>query len=838
MKERCRAIFAATPCALSIKLLIALVKFVVSRINLLPVLGSRSTPHSWHRLSPHELLTGIKTSYARDLRVGFLDYAQLTEPVNETTHNTLKPRTRGGVALYPLGNSKGSVKFMALDSGVEVVREKFHVLPMPDIVILHLNAMASKDKKTISKDPAFLYHGRPIEQDPDTDPAQEDDCFRPIATDPSPLRLAERDPEDLRDAPAEIEEWFNPQGEIEDKIRGEHNPNVEIDDEIGGDHRNGGSDQPKLSDFHTKAGSETVTQDDSITNLVVVPKPKVTFLREPYMLRNRKPANTLLTVTTDKDTQHAYNISIKGALKTHGDAALSALLTECTSLLSKSTFHPIAKKTLTEDQVKSVIRSSCFLKVKSTPDGIFEKLKARIVAGGDQQDKSIYTIDETSSPTVSAAAVFVTVAIAAHQRRHVMTMDVEAAYLNAKMIEGKPVFMRIDPLITAILTQLDATYEHFRDSKGSVIVKLDRALYGCVESAVLWYKDLRETLEADEYTVNPYDLCVFNKVYSNEQVTVIFHVDDLLSTCVLQAALEELYKMMIRKYKKVKVTRGLRHHYLGMVTDFSVPGEVTISTPGYMADLLRDYEVNAIATTPADENLFSLRESPPLSTAESKRFHSFVAKLLYLSKRTRPDILTLVAFLTTRVQGPTEDDKVKLDRGMKYLNGTRDLTLTLRVEGPIRITAYVDASFATHYSDMKSHTGVYITLGLGAIYCRSSKQKLVTKSSTEAELVGISDALPQIIWFKHFLEAQGHPPAPAHIWEDNESTICLAKTGRSCSERSRHIEIRYFWIHDYLASGKVTMTHMHTDKMIADMFTKPLQGSKFKSFRHLCLNEK
>ena len=161
---------------------------------------------------------------------------------------------------------------------------------------------------------------------------------------------------------------------------------------------------------------------------------------------------------------------------------------------------------------------------------------------------------------------------------------------------------------------------------------------------------------------------------------------------------------------------------------------------------------------------------------------------------------------------------------------------------------------------MRSHTGVYITLGKGAwrrrcpngflvgnhlgtdcrraIYCRSSKQKLVTKSSTEAELVGISDALPQIIWFKHFLEAQGHPPLLAHIWEDNQSTICLAKTGRSCSERSRHIEILYFWIHNFLTSGQVTLEHLHTDQIIADMFTKPLQGSKFKTFRFSCLNEK
>ena len=129
---------------------------------------------------------------------------------------------------------------------------------------------------------------------------------------------------------------------------------------------------------------------------------------------------------------------------------------------------------------------------------------------------------------------------------------------------------------------------------------------------------------------------------------------------------------------------------------------------------------------------------------------------------------------------------------MRYLAGTIDLSLKLEVKGPIKVTTYVDASLATHNSEMRSHTGLYITLGKGAMCCRSLKQKLVTKSSTEAELVEISDALVQIIWFKHFLEAQGHPAFPAHIWEDNQSTIFLAKTGRSCSERSRHIEIRFF----------------------------------------------
>ena len=156
-----------------------------------------------------------------------------------------------------------------------------------------------------------------------------------------------------------------------------------------------------------------------------------------------------------------------------------------------------------------------------TPEGTVEKVKARLVTGGDQQDKSIYTLNETSSPTVSTAAVLVTMAITM-ERRHVMTMDVETAYLNARMIGDKPVFMTIGPLVTAILGQLDAKFEKYLDSKGSVIVKLDKALHGCVESEVLWYKDLRATLEADGYIVNPYDLCVFKKIYEGKQITVIF----------------------------------------------------------------------------------------------------------------------------------------------------------------------------------------------------------------------------------------------------------------------------------------------------------------------------
>ena len=199
---------------------------------------------------------------------------------------------------------------------------------------------------------------------------------------------------------------------------------------------------------------------------------------------------------------------------------------------------------------------------------------------------------------------------------------------------------------------------------------------------MLWYKNLRSTLKADGYEINPYDLCVFNKIYEGKQITVIFHVDDLLATSVFKDGLEKLYAVLIKKYEKIKVTRGERYPYpyLEMIANFQQPGVVVIGNPGFMSDLLKEYGVATFSTTPAGENLFDVRESPPLSIPDAKRFHSFVAKLLYLRKRTRLDILTLVAFLTTRVQSPTEDDRAKLHKGMGYLFGTIDLSLTLKVE--------------------------------------------------------------------------------------------------------------------------------------------------------------
>jgi hypothetical protein len=107
----------------------------------------------------------------------------------------------------------------------------------------------------------------------------------------------------------------------------------------------------------------------------------------------------------------------------------------------------------------------------------------------------------------------------------------------------------------------------------------------------------------------------------------------------------------------------------------------------------------------------------------------------------------------------------------------------------------------------------------------------VTKSSTESELVAVSDALPQILWTKQFLESQGYQPGPVRLYQDNQSTMAMIEKGRSTSSRTRHIAIRYFFVSDRVNSGEVEVVYLPTGSMRADIMTKPLQGDLFRKMR-------
>jgi len=139
-------------------------------------------------------------------------------------------------------------------------------------------------------------------------------------------------------------------------------------------------------------------------------------------------------------------------------------------------------------------------------------------------------------------------------------------------------------------------------------------------------------------------------------------------------------------------------------------GKARISMKKFIEELLEVYGEVKMRVTPARNQLFESNEERKLSEEEKGDFHTMVAKLLYLSKRARPDIALPVIYLCTRVKSPTEGDKINLDRVMGYLKMTKSREMVLTCKSGWRVTGFIDAAFGCHL-DGKSHSGVVICVG-------------------------------------------------------------------------------------------------------------------------------
>ena len=202
----------------------------------------------------------------------------------------------------------------------------------------------------------------------------------------------------------------------------------------------------------------------------------------------------------------------------------------------------------------------------------------------------------------------------------------------------------------------------------------------------------------------------------------------------------------------LKMHRGKVHGYFGMRLDYRTQGKLKIDMTEYLSKIFKDMpkKHKGQAVTSATNHICEVNKmARKFSKDDGHIFHIIVAKLLFLIKRPRTEILTRMKSLTTRVREPDEDNENKPIRVLKYLQSTRDLVLILESDGSRKTKWWASKEFAVHHG-MKSHTDVKMLMGKGAVYSASSKHNLNTKRSTEAELVGVDDRMPQIRWMWFF----------------------------------------------------------------------------------------
>jgi len=288
------------------------------------------------------------------------------------------------------------------------------------------------------------------------------------------------------------------------------------------------------------------------------------------------------------------------------------------------------------------------------------------------------------------------------------------------------------------------------------------------------------------FQTNPIDGRVFNCIRDGKQITIVIHVDDGMITSNLESNIEWVKKELTEKYGTLSLHEGNIIPYTGMTFDFSEKGHVSVSMEKYIDDI-RQWGVKGVVRTPASNNLFHIDTmSKPLNFSELQKFHSRVMKLMWLAKRCAPEILCTVSFLSTRVQTATENDMEKLERICKYLNN--DFKFEIRfgnneIMGSIVMDTFIDVSYAVH-ADFKSHTGEVVRVNNGPIHVSSTKQKINSKSTAEAELIGLSDQSGTTLMYRDFAAHQGYKLGAIKIYQDNKSTLYIALKGGTLTRTS------------------------------------------------------
>ena len=240
-------------------------------------------------------------------------------------------------------------------------------------------------------------------------------------------------------------------------------------------------------------------------------------------------------------------------------------------------------------------------------------VKARMCADGRKQKDGTWAKQDTTSPTVATESVFITTVIDAHEGRDVACFDIPGAFLHADVDEDITMVLkgRLAELMVQVAPNLYRKYITV-DRKGTAIlyVKMQKALYGLLRSALLFYNKLVADLEGDGFVLNPYDSCVANKVVNGEQMKVCWHIDDLKVSHCDPAQVTNFGEWLSKKYRvAMAIHRGKVLNYLGMIFDFLPKGQVMVTMMEYIKNIIKDFpeEIVGTKTSPAADHLLTVR---------------------------------------------------------------------------------------------------------------------------------------------------------------------------------------------------------------------------------------
>jgi hypothetical protein len=464
-------------------------------------------------------------------------------------------------------------------------------------------------------------------------------------------------------------------------------------------------------------------------------------------------------------------------------------------------------------QNKNLVGCKWVYRIKRKANGDIERYKARLVAKGFHQRPGIdYT--QTFSPVVKPITVRLVLSLALQHNWPLRQLDVNNAFLHGTLTEE--VYMQQPPGFT-------------HPDKPHHVCRLRKSIYGLKQAPRAWYHTLRKFLCDCGFVNSKSDSSLFILQHHGTILYILVYVDDIIVTGNSNVKVNECITKLANTFSIKDM--GKLHYFLGVEVIPTSTG-LFLSQHKYIADLLERTKMmdSKPVLTPLSTSV-TLTKDDGSPTTDVTFYRSTIGSLQYLSM-TRPDIAFSVNRLAQFMQRPNTTHLTALKRILRYLKGTIFHGLLLQKPTTSTLIAYSDADWAGNKDDYTSTSAHLVYFGSNLISWKSSKQRAVARSSTEAEYRALANTAAEVCWLKSLLTELGIPcSSTPSILCDNLSATYLTQNPVHHT-RMKHISIDVHFVRDLVQQGQMKVQHVITTDQLADCLTKPLSKARHNYLRN------
>jgi hypothetical protein len=435
--------------------------------------------------------------------------------------------------------------------------------------------------------------------------------------------------------------------------------------------------------------------------------------------------------------------------------------------------------------------------------------------------------DKTTAPTARLESFRALLHVAAVLDWDVQHVDIKTAFLHGVLPESETVFMEQPPGFEA-------------RGKEDWVMRLMKSIYGMKQASRIWNQTFHKSIIEFGFQRLPNEWCVYRRRTDKGITIFAVHVDDII---IISSSPEETNRFKSELRTKWEISDlGPVKYALGIAISRNRETRTVLLSQTALIDRIveqfgqRDAHPNDIPMmvgeqiTRPDKSL----PVPPhiVAWAERTPYRSLIGSLNYLAVGTRPDIAFAVGRLATVLDCYRSEHWDAAIRVVRYLKGTRNLSLELGGTNPIRALGFSDSDYGNCTTTSRSIGAYCFSLGGGMLTWASHKHRHATDSTCYAEYVSLHEATHELLFLRQLLDGLGFGPVgPTPLYCDNNSARQLTEDQR-WHANTRHFRVRYHTIRDLVNLDELQVVGVPSANNTADILTKALARPAFERLRH------